>query len=151
MILDTTLVASFERFGLASPIKNMDERVLNQKRAVWLNKDGAIAVRARRESEKAKAKEKQEEAARKKIMKNSVQSALNQVVTDGTAIVRIAGPPPEACVCGNGTCIAQLLLGGVNGASWIGCPACPLFFCPKKGCQSHLNKHANICVARSLV
>ena len=121
--------------------QNIQDRCVNQQRALWLNKEGVLAIRRRKEEERLKALMEKETKNKEKEQKNlrlqgiQNQQCLDQPFHNGKAILNKA--------CANPTCPSTSSASFVD--RWVGCPICSKWFCHFKKCENILSKHIPIC------
>jgi hypothetical protein len=129
-------------------IKNMHERVINQQRSLWLNKEGVLeyrrALRLEREKREQITREKQalaqQRAADKKRLQEE-QIAQHEPIVDRARVT----------TCSNDQCNEAHTLRRVNLSvddMWRGCGYCDFFYCHRSLCFSKLLKHQPVCKLR---
>jgi hypothetical protein len=131
-------------------ITNMDVRVLNQQRSLWLNQEGVLDYRRFLHAEKERIAAQTAERAAvnelKKLEKKRIQDAQAAQYT----------PHVDATVksiCFNDSCAKagmyrDLILESDD--QWRGCPFCDEWFCHRKLCKDRMLKHMPICRVRKL-
>lgn len=137
-------------------IVGLDNKVLNQKRAVWLTADKArniyLANKAKIEAEKVsvltKNAAKQVIALRKKTL-----LAVSAQVVDGN-VVGLTGGTIGSVRCNNDC--GSVRLGTAEGLiasgdKWKGCTKCPNWFCGKVRCLARFQKHHVICLSQNVI
>lgn len=137
--------------GVTTQIVGMDDKVLNQQRALWLTpykaRNIVIDRNIRLLEEKRVRKEKadaKEFAASEKRRAADLASQVENGTLQGrqeTTSIRV-GCNNE---CG---AIRKVVLEGmiVPNDGWIGCQVCPLWFCSKVLCKKRFKKHYSHCL-----
>lgn len=150
-VSDADMYAALAPLGLATPIENMDERCINQQRALLINAGWTIAKYREGLDKKRRDKDDKERLSRaaiakneKKVHKAAVVEAEKERVLKIARLVaeaagevddRVIGPPPSGQLfyCGNPGCVSSyhnnddhMHIDGevVAGSTWKGCPSC---------------------------
>ena len=140
LVPDTTLTGIVseskmdEILGVIAPtaIRNMEQKVVNQQRALLLNGPGVLQLRANHVAKKRQTVEKVSGAA------------------EAEEEIGLPGPAPNGTNCSNVTC-KKSVGSKIPGGNWRACSVggCRKWFCSNKPCQSQLKKHVPICAKRA--
>ena len=153
-VSDHSMATVLNPLGYYTPILDMDNRVLNQQRALWLNRSFAIEHRRKHLEKKNEAIIKASNLKEARANKALIKAASNLLVVEHPDIehIRIFIPPAEfdhidcqTLCCGN-----EFKIGCVD---WKCCKTlnCSYTACNKKLCIRNLTKHALMCAARAIV
>ena len=132
-------------------IVNLDNKVLNQKRAIWLTPEKARNIYVTNSLAKANERvliaEKNLAKIRSTIGKRK-RDINTQEVNDGTVSGRKENLT-ERVSCTNDCGLHREVVENANTLpydNWIGCTVCPKWFCSKKLCLAKFKKHHIRCL-----
>jgi hypothetical protein len=155
IVIDEDIAEKFP--DIQTPISNMASRCINQQRALWLNKEGPIAIRQAAIAAKAAVATRAALAAANKVAATQAQDVM--AVATAAAVAegdtRLAGPPPHDLMPDCSNCACPNTVSSVRPTdlpNWKGCSSCPRWFCHLVKCsRTMLLAHLPICKARAIV
>ena len=137
---------------VSTTIVGLDNKVLNQRRAIWLTPEKArniyIANYKEKEEEKNMVKEKSE-AKMKLAMGKRKREVVTQQVSEGI-IDGLRQPSLVSVRCFNDCGQTREVLQDRSSLlydNWVGCTVCPSWFCSKIRCIARFKKHHILCLA----
>ena len=126
-----------------TPIQDMQDKNIIQRRALWLNKEPVLNIR---HMAKAKKDLAEAEALTRRQAKEAKDAARATAVGVIETVPALDGPPPFVCYCSSAICSNSSGTQSSNPTMWKGCPTCQLWFCSKKACSTTmLNSHRKVC------
>jgi hypothetical protein len=137
--------------GVTTEIVGMDEKVLNQQRALWLTPDKARNImidRSIKQLEENRVRKEKEDAKELAASEKRRAAELAIQVADGSLQGR--QETTSIRVGCNNECgaIRKVVIDGtvVPYDGWVGCQVCPLWFCCKVLCKKRFKKHYAHCL-----
>jgi hypothetical protein len=149
MCLDTDIAEMVDDFA-ETELENMEDKVINQQRSLWMNQEGVLEHRRALHAEK----ERKARLAAERAAANEQRSAEKKRVQDAQAVQytpRVNARTPAICL--NDTCgkagLARDCQMDIDDL-WRGCPFCEGWFCHRKVCVDRMFKHMPICRIRQV-
>ena len=136
---------------VSTNIVDLDSKVLNQRRAIWLTPEKArnIYVTNNIEIENEKIIVKQKCEAKTKIaLGKRKREVITQQVIEGT-IEGLREPALVSVRCFNDCGLTREVAPNRSpliSDNWIGCTVCPSWFCGKVRCTARFKKHHILCL-----
>ena len=139
---------------ISTNITNLDNKVINQRRAMWLTPDKArnisIALAEKFSNEKRLKEEKEKKKEEALIAKRN--KAVRTVEVNEGVIVgrRCLTMTKTRCINDCGLVREIVPIGTIKPYdNWIGCTVCSSWFCSKSRCIARFKKHHILCLAQN--